>query len=152
MAIVTRRTRAGTHTRQRAGMTTGPGVRIRFVAFAFLLSLPWAGQSGVLPDHDYAALAKAVIDQVVVPAYAEHAQAAQRLGPVIERHCMGAAAADAVAVHAAFGETMDAWQRAWPFAFGPGIIGCRFGTSMSTATRGSSSPCSTKALGGTVSL
>ena len=123
MAIVTSRTRAGTHTRQGAGMTTGSRVRIRFVAFAFLLSLPWAGQSRVLPDHDYAALAKVVIDQVVVPAYAEHAQAAQRLGPVIERHCMGAAAADAVAVHAAFGEAMDAWQRAWPFAFGPVMRG-----------------------------
>ena len=123
MAIVTRRTRAGTHTRQGAGMTTGSRVRILFVAFAFLLSLPWVGQSRVLPDHDYAALAKVVIDQVVVPAYAEHAQAAQRLGPAIERHCMGAAAADAVAVHAAFGEAMDAWQRAWPFAFGPVMRG-----------------------------
>ena len=93
------------------------------MALAFLLSLPWAGQSGVLPDADYAALAKAAIDQVVIPAYAEHARAMPRLGPAIEQRCMGDGAADAAAVHAAFDEAMDAWQRAWPFGFGPVMRG-----------------------------
>ena len=66
---------------------------------------------------------RAVIDQVAVPAYTEHARATGDPGPAIERHCMGTAPADAAAVRAAFDETMDAWQRAWPFTFGPVMQG-----------------------------
>ena len=88
-----------------------------------MFSMPGLGHSGTLPDHDYAALAKAAIDQVVVSACVEHAQAMQRLGPAVERHCMGDAAADVAAVRVAFGEAMDAWQRAWPFGFGPVMRG-----------------------------
>ena len=119
MPVVTGWKRAGTHTEPRVRVPVAPRVRTGIAAFAFLLLVPWAGQSGVLPDADYAALAKAVIDQVVVPAYREHARAMQRLGPAIERYCMGDSASDAAAVHGAFGEAMDAWQRAWPFGFGP---------------------------------
>lgn len=68
-----------------------------------LCSLPWAVQPAVLPDSDYAALTKAVIDQAVVPAYVEHARAMRQLGPAIERYCMGDSAADVAAVRAAFG-------------------------------------------------
>ena len=64
---------------------------------------------------------RAVIDQVAVPACAEYARATEELGPAIERHCMGTAPADAAAVRTAFDETMDAWQRAWPFTFGPAM-------------------------------
>ena len=88
-----------------------------------LCSLPWAVQPAVLPDSDYAALTKAVIDQAVVPAYVEHARAMRQLGPAIERYCMGDSAADVAAVRAAFGESMDAWQRAWPFGVGPVMRG-----------------------------
>lgn len=87
------------------------------------LFLPGTGQAEPLPDADYAALARAVIDQVAIPAYAEHARATERLAPAIDRHCMGTAPADAAAIQAAFGETMDAWQRAWPFTFGPVMHG-----------------------------
>ena len=93
------------------------------MVFAFLIGCPWAGQSGVLPDADYAALARAAIDQVVVPAFREHARAMHRLGPEIERHCEGEEAADFAAVREAFGEAMDAWQRAWPFGLGPVMHG-----------------------------
>ena len=106
-----------------AATTRVSRTRGRFAAFAFLCVFPWAGQSGVLPDSDYAALARAVIDQVVIPAYAEHARAMRGLAPAVERHCTGAAPADAAAVRAAFGEAMDAWQRAWPFGFGPVMEG-----------------------------
>ena len=62
----------------------------------------------------------------------------RRLGPAIERHCMGdsavdvaavdvaavdVAAVDVAAVRAAFGEAMDAWQRVWPFGLGPVMRG-----------------------------
>ena len=96
---------------------------MRSLILAAVLSLPSIGQAEPLPDADYAALARAVIDQVVVPAYTEYARATERLGPAIERHCMGTAPADAAAIHAAFGEAMDGWQRAWPFSFGPVMHG-----------------------------
>ena len=101
----------------------GWGVTMRSLILATVLSLPSIGQAEPLPDADYAALARAVIDQVVVPAYTEHARATKELGPAIERHCMGSSAADAAAIHAAFGEAMDGWQRAWPFSFGPVMHG-----------------------------
>ena len=85
------------------------------MVLAVMCSIPGLAQADVLPDADYAALARAVIDQVVIPAYVEHAQAMRRLGPAIERDCLG----DASAARAGFGEAMDAWQRAWPFGFGP---------------------------------
>ena len=94
---------------------------MRSVILIAALFLPGPGQAEPLPDADYAALARAVIDQVVVPAYEEHARATERLAPAIERHCMGTAPADAAAVRAAFGEAMDGWQRAWPFSFGPAM-------------------------------
>ena len=115
MAVATRRARAREN--------IASGTRIRFLALAFLCSLPWSGESGVLPDSDYAALARSVIDQVVVPAHVEHARAMRRLGPAIERHCVGDSAADAAVVRAAFDEAMDAWQRAWPFGLGPVMRG-----------------------------
>ena len=121
--MVTGRTRAATYTGPRVRVPAAARARTGIVAFAFLVSFPWAGQTGVLPDADYAAFSKAVIDQVVVPAYQEHARAMKRLGPAVERHCMGEGAADAAAVHEAFGEAMDAWQRAWTFGIGPVMHG-----------------------------
>ena len=94
-------------------------MNLRSIALAAVLLLPNLGQAEPLPDADYAALARAVIDRVVIPAYAAHARATRRLAPAIERHCMGTAPADAAAIRAAFGEAMDGWQRAWPFSFGP---------------------------------
>ena len=120
---MTRQTRAGKCTGLRGRVPSTPRARTGIVAFVLLCSFSWTGQSGVLPDADYAALAKAAIDQVVVPAYREHARAMQRLGPAIERHCMGDSASDVAAAHDAFGEAMDAWQRAWPFGFGPVMRG-----------------------------
>ena len=96
---------------------------MRSLILAAMLSLPRIGQPEPLPDADYAALALAVIDQVAIPAYAAYAQATKGLGPAIEAHCMGSSAADAAAVRTAFDETMDAWQRAWPFTFGPVMHG-----------------------------
>ena len=96
---------------------------MRSLILAAMLSLPRIGQPEPLPDADYAALARAVIDQVAIPVYAEYAQATKGLGPVIEAHCTGSSAADAAAVRTAFDETMDAWQRAWPFTFGPVMHG-----------------------------
>ena len=97
-------------------MTVAPGARLRsFALLAAMCGMPGLAQSEVLPDADYAALARAVVDQVVVPAYVEHAWAMQRLGPAIERDCLDGA----VAAQAGFGEAMDAWQRAWPFGLGP---------------------------------
>ena len=96
---------------------------MRSLILAAMLSLPRIGQPEPLPDADYAALARAVIDQVAIPAYAAYAQATKGLGPAIEAHCMGSSAADAAAVRTAFNETMDAWQRAWPFTFGPVMYG-----------------------------
>lgn len=107
----------------RAGMTIAPGTRVRFLAFALLCLLPWAGQSGVLPDDDYATLARAAIDQVVLPAYVGHGRAMGGLGPAIERHCIGDSAEDTAAVRAAFDDAMDGWQRAWPFGIGPVMRG-----------------------------
>lgn len=107
----------------RADATIASRKPIRFLAFALLCSFPSTGQPGVLPDSDYAALARSVIDQVVVPAQVEHARAMRQLGPAIERHSMGESAADDTAVRAAFGEAMDAWQRAWPFGIGPVMRG-----------------------------
>ena len=104
-------------------MSAAERARTGIVAFAFLVWLPWAGQAGVLPDADYAAFSKAAIDQVVVPAFQEHARAMQRLSPAIERHCMGDDAADAAAAREAFDEAMDAWQRTWPFGLGPVMHG-----------------------------
>ena len=100
----------------------GAATRAAF-ALAVMLALPATALAAPLPDDDYAALARAVIDQVVIPAYAEHARATRRLAPAIERHCMNPAAADATAVPKAFGEAMDAWQRASPFSFGPVMNG-----------------------------
>ena len=123
MAIRTTQVRAGAHIRPGGGVPVASRTRRRSLVLALLCSLPWAGQSGALPDSDYAALAKAVIDQVVVPAHVEHARAMRRLGPPIERHCMGDSAVDVAAVRAAFGEAMDAWQRVWPFGLGPVMHG-----------------------------
>ena len=120
---MTRQARVGKRTGRRGHAPGTPRAWTGLVAFVFLCSFSWEGQSRVLPDADYAALAKAVIDQAVVPAYREHAHAMQRLGPAIERHCMGDSASDVAAVHKAFGEAMDAWQRAWPFGFGPVMRG-----------------------------
>ena len=128
MTVRTTQVRAGAHTRPGGGVPVASRTRRQHLVLALLCSLPWAGQSDVLPDSDYAALAKAVIDQVVVPAHVEHARAMRRLGPAIERHCMGdsavdVAAVDVAAVRAAFGEAMDAWQRVWPFGLGPVMRG-----------------------------
>lgn len=120
---MSRRTRAGTNIGPRGRAAVTARARTGVVAFALLVSLPGPGQSAVLPDADYAALAKAAIDQVIVPAFREHARAMQRLGPEIERHCMGEGTSDAAAVREAFGEAMDAWQRAWPFGLGPVMHG-----------------------------
>ena len=123
MEVVRRRMRAAAHIGPRRGGNVAPGTRRRFLVFAFLCSAPWAAQSGVLPDSDYAALVKAVIDQVVVPACIGHARAMRRLGPVIEQHCMGDSATDTSSVRAAFDEAMDAWQRVSPFGLGPVMRG-----------------------------
>ena len=119
----TRRMQRTPHTRNRAGRTLASRAPTRFAALAIMLSVSVTAHSAALPDDDYAALAGAVIDQVVIPAYAEHARAAQQLAPAIERHCTGSAEADAAAVRAAFDGAMDAWQRASPFAFGPVMRG-----------------------------
>ena len=92
---------------------------IRPAVVASLFALPGAVSAGTLPDDDYANLSRAAIDHVVIPAYTAYTRAARQLGPAIERHCIGPAASDTTAVRAAFGEAMDAWQRAWPFGFGP---------------------------------
>ena len=104
-------------------MSAAPRTRRGLLFLVFLCLFPWAGQSAPLPDHDYATLARAAIDRVVVPAYAGHARAMRGLGPAIERHCMGDSAEDDEAVRAAFDEAMDAWQRAWPFGIGPVMRG-----------------------------
>ena len=96
---------------------------IRLLALVIMCSLSGTALSATLPDHDYAALARATIDQVIVPAYTEHARVMHGLGPAIERHCMGDSAEDDAAVRAAFDEAMDAWQRAWPFGIGPVMHG-----------------------------
>ena len=119
MADMTRRLKRDPHTRARTGTILASRTPTRFAALAIMLSVSAAAQSAALPDDDYAALARAAIDQVIVPAWAEHAQAAQGLAPAIERHCTGSTEADTAAVHSAFGRAMDAWQRASPFAFGP---------------------------------
>ena len=103
-----------------AGPAAGIACRL---ALAAALSFPGFGRAEPLPDADYAALSRAVVDQVAIPAYTGYARATTGLGPVIERHCTGSDASDAAAVRAAFGETMDAWQRAWPFTFGPAMHG-----------------------------
>ena len=104
-------------------MSAAPRTRRGLLFLVFLCLFPWAGQSAPLPDHDYAMLARAAIDRVVVPAYAGHTRAMRGLGPAIERHCMGDSAEDDEAVRAAFDEAMDAWQRAWPFGIGPVMRG-----------------------------
>ena len=123
MADMTRPIQRDPHARTRAGRMLAPRAPTRFAALAIMLSVPAMAQSATLPDDDYAALARAAIDQVVIPAYTEHAQAAQGLGPAIERHCTGSAEADTTAIRVAFDTAMDAWQRASPFAFGPVMRG-----------------------------
>ena len=123
MTDMTRRMQRDPHTPTRAGRMLASRAPTRFAALAIMLSVSVTAQSAALPDDDYAALARAVIDQVVIPAYAEHARAAQGLAPAIERHCTGSAEADAAAVRAAFDGVMDAWQRVSPFAFGPVMRG-----------------------------
>ena len=100
-------------------MTGASRLLAHCAVIALLSAAPAAGRPGTLPDDDYASLARAAIDQVVVPSYEAYARSIRRLGPAIERHCIGSAARDTAAIHAAFDEAMDAWQRAWPFAFGP---------------------------------
>ena len=116
---MTTQVRSGAHIRPGGAVPAASRTRRRLPFLVFLCAFPWVGQSATLPDHDYAVLARAAIDQVVLPAYAEHARAMRRLGPAIERHCMGDSAEDDEAVRAAFDEAMDAWQRAWPFGIGP---------------------------------
>ena len=123
MAATTRLTRHGGNRKERSGVSLASRVSARFVALAITCSLPGMAQSRVLPDSDYAAFAKAVIDEVVIPAHVEHARAMRRLGPATDRHCMGDSAADVAAVRAAFDEAMDAWQRTWPFGLGPVMRG-----------------------------
>ena len=123
MMVAARWTQRSRRTRTTVSERVASMTPTRGIALAALLSVPGMLQSEALPDHDYATLASAIIDQVVIPAYAEHAQASQRLGPAIERHCMGSGEVDTAAVRAAFDEAMDAWQRAWPFAFGPVMRG-----------------------------
>ena len=121
--MTTRRLRIGTRTLTPAGARAVSGARIRSLVLALIVSLPGTGHSAPLPDDDYAALARATVDYVIIPAYESYARATKRLGPAIERHCLSPAAEDATAVRAAFGEAVDAWQRAWPFGFGPVMEG-----------------------------
>ena len=123
MTATTRQARPRAQEKARSGVTVAPRASVQLAAFVIACALPGMALSGALPDDDYAGLARAAIDQVVVPAYVGHGEAVGRLGPAIARHCMADSAEDAAAVRAAFDEAMDAWQHAWPFGIGPVMRG-----------------------------
>ena len=115
--------RHGAQGKARTGVTNVSWASVRIVALVTACSLPGMALSGTLPDDDYATLARAAIDQVVLPAHVGHGRAMGGLGPAIERHCIGNSAEDTAAVRAAFDDAMDGWQRAWPFGIGPVMRG-----------------------------
>lgn len=68
-----------THTRKaRTCVTTTSRASVRTFALAMACSLPGMALSGTLPDDDYATLARAAIDQVVLPACVVHREAIAR--------------------------------------------------------------------------
>ena len=73
IAVRTNQVRSGAHIRGGGAAHAASRTRRRLLFLVFLCSFPWVGQSVPLPDHDYATLARAAIDQVVLPAYAGHA-------------------------------------------------------------------------------
>lgn len=74
---------------------------------------------------EYQALNLALVDGVVMPAYADHAAAIADLAKSLHNHCDGQdrnAEAEAAAV-ARYHAAMDAWQRVRPIAMGPILQG-----------------------------
>lgn len=73
-------------------------------------------------DPDYQALANAVTDASIVPAYREMAAEMARLEKATAAHCAAPGPATFATAKDAFGRAMSAWQHAMPVSFGP-VVG-----------------------------
>ncbi|MGI9503629.1 MAG: imelysin family protein [Geminicoccaceae bacterium] len=90
--------------------------RLGLTALPFI-AITWTAP--VLAEPDHAAVNRVLADAVIMPAYEKYHQAMQALVPAIDALCDKPGDQTLAASQDAFEESVDAWQRLQPIAFGP---------------------------------
>lgn len=90
----------------RLGLTTLP-----------IIILAWTAPALAEPDH--AEVNRVLADAVIMPAYERYHQAMQNLAPTIGELCSAPGDQTLAVSQQAFTDSVDAWQRLQPVAFGP---------------------------------
>ena len=80
-------------------------------------AMAWSAPVAAEPDH--AEVNRVLADAVIMPAYERYHQAMQDLAPVIDALCSAPSDQTLAASQKAFTDSVEAWQRLQPVAFGP---------------------------------
>ncbi|MEQ9143813.1 MAG: imelysin family protein [Parvibaculaceae bacterium] len=96
-------------------------MRLRKLALVTLISSLWAvpANADAVSREAYSGLAKALTDEVVIPAYEHFAVETSLLGVTLKAYCGLPTPDGEEAVFQRFHDTMDAWAAAEPIQFGP---------------------------------
>ncbi|MEM8950132.1 MAG: imelysin family protein [Pseudomonadota bacterium] len=90
--------------------------RLGLTALPFIV-LAWTTPVQAGPDH--ASVNRVLTDAVITPVYERYHQAMQGLSPAIEALCAAPGDEALTGSQNAFAESVEAWQRLQPIAFGP---------------------------------
>ena len=82
-----------------------------------LIAFVWTTPALAEPDH--AAVNRMLVDAVITPVYERYHQAMQGLSPAIEALCATPGDQALTVSQSAFADSVAAWQRLQPIAFGP---------------------------------
>ena len=94
--------------------------------FAAAAALLLAAPSSAYAEADHAAIAKAALNEVIRPGYADLAKATNALNAKAGALCANPSAATVLDVKTAFANTVAAWSRMEIFRFGPIIQDQRY--------------------------
>lgn len=82
-----------------------------------LIAIAWSTSSAAEPDH--AEVNRVLADAVIMPAYEHYHHTMQELPPTIDKLCSTPNDQTLEASQEAFSDSVEAWQRLQPVAFGP---------------------------------